>query len=315
MIRLNVVGALLIGLCFSAQSAWAIEWWHDPARGCGTLDGWLRTSRLKDLPGCDGELPKGAPPGEIAMHDAKKALHEAEKLLDTGQTTEVEAKLDTATNIMNKAPNDPRVNWARPHYAKALAILRAKLAIVPRMPKLRTAYKAAVDAADQANKLKTDAARKAALAAADACVQAFRDAESQGVDLSVPVELTAGKARPLREDQKECASGKTSQAEPVAAAPPPDKPAEPAKPEKPEATPDKPVVKAAGGSDGGVPRAKWLKALKGDRKKVFAEHPDAFPEFDGEPGPKGAIKAAEWRYGSEVFQFKRNKLVKPKKGK
>jgi hypothetical protein len=254
------------------------------------------------------------------MHDAKKALHEAERVLDGGQIDGVEAKLELATNLMNKAPNDPRVNWARPHYKLAVNLLRSRLAIVPKLPKLRTAYKAAMDAATQANAQKTEAARKAALSAADACAQAFREAEAQGADLSVPVELTPGKPRPLREDQRECATGKASLPEAVAATPDkpaatPDKPA--ATPDKPAATPDKPAATPdkAGGGDGGVPREKWAKVLKGDRKKVFNDHPDAFPEYDGDPGPKGAAKAAEWRYGSEVFKFKRNKLAKPKKSK
>ena len=61
-----------------------------------------------------------------------------------------------------------------------------------------------------------------------------------------------------------------------------------------------------------MPRAKWVKKLKGDRKKVFESHEDAFPEYDGDPGPKGAAKASEWRYGSEVIKFKGNKLAKTK---
>ena len=125
-------------------------------------------------------------------------------------------------------------------------------------------------------------------------------------------------ARPLREDQRECASGKSATADAVAATP--DKPAvTPATPDKPAvttdkpATPDKPVVTGEGG--GGVSREKWAKTLKGDRKKVFLDHEEAFPKYDGDPGPKGAAKATKWRYGSETFQFKRNKLAKPKKQK
>ena len=314
MVRPGYVGLALAGILSFPLSAEAIEWWHDPERGCGSLDGWARTGRLKDLPGCDGELPKGAPSGEVAMHDAKKALHDAERILDQGQTADVEAKLDLATSTMNRAPNDPRVNWARPHFAKALAVLRARLAIVPRLPKLRTVYKAAIDAADQASKLRTDEARKDALAKTDACVQAFREAESQGVDLSVPVELTAGKSRPLRDDQRDCANGKsTAPAEQGQAQTPTTKPDEPKGPDKPAVqTPDKPAAPAAGGSDGGVPREKWVKGLRGDRKKVFQNHPDAFPEYTGDPGPRGAAKAPEWRYGSEVFQFKGSRLAKPK---
>ncbi len=33
----------------------------------------------------------------------------------------------------------------------------------------------------------------------------------------------------------------------------------------------------------------------------------------GDPGPKGAAKAAEWKYGTEVFKFKGSKLAKEKK--
>src|SRR5260370_31211076 len=97
-----------------AAAAGTIEWWHDPERGCGTLDGWQRTHRIKDLPGCDGELPKGAPPAEVAMHDAKLALGRAEKALDEGRAAPVEPALEDATRIMNGAPaNDPRANSAR----------------------------------------------------------------------------------------------------------------------------------------------------------------------------------------------------------
>src|SRR5579863_7014769 len=85
----------------------AVEWWHDPERGCGTLAGWNSTKRISDLPGCDGALPNGAPPGEVAMHDAKASLREAEKLLDGGRSAGVRELIDSAIEFMNKAPNDP----------------------------------------------------------------------------------------------------------------------------------------------------------------------------------------------------------------
>lgn len=326
MSRFNVVGLALVLLpLWAGDSLGAgVNWWHDPQRGCGTLDGWQRTFRIADLPGCDGDLPKQAPQGEQSMHDAKKALREAEKILDSGQTTDVEIKLDLATTTMNKAPNDPRVNWARPHYQTALTILRKRLVITPKLPKLRTVYKKAIDAAEAYNKQKTPASRKNAVEAADACVAEFRDVEAAGADLSLPVELNPGKPRPLRDDMRDCAAGKNDGSgdatkpdavkpdapKPDAAKPDAVKP-DAAKPDaaKPDAAKPEP---AKGGNDGGVPRAKWLKTLKGDRKKVFQDHGDAFPEFEGDPGPKGAAKAAEWTYGGEVFKFKRNKLVKPK---
>jgi hypothetical protein len=105
----------------------AVEWWHDPERGCGTLAGWNSTKRISDLPGCDGALPNGAPPGEVAMHDAKASLREAEKLLDGGRSAGVRELIDRAIEFMNKAPNDPRVNWARSHYLAAVGLLTNKL--------------------------------------------------------------------------------------------------------------------------------------------------------------------------------------------
>lgn len=305
MVRVSLVSLPLLGLLLSSSTALAVEWWHDPERGCGLVENWKKSKRIGDLPGCDGELPKGAPPGEVAMHDAKKLLREAEKQVDAGQTGEVETRLGQATDIMNKAPNDPRVNWARLQFNDAFKVLKSKAALSSKVAKLRGAVKAVADATGAP---KPDG--KAIAEAATACVQAFKDAEAAGVDLLVPYELTKDKLRPLRDEMNDCETAKTRATE-VASKPP-----ETGTPTA-TGTPDtgsKPATaaKPAGGSDGGVPRDKWAKKLKGDRKKIFDEHADAFPEFEGEPGPKGAAKAAEWKYGSEVFKFKGNKLAKDK---
>ncbi|HZS36129.1 MAG TPA: hypothetical protein VFF06_04855 [Polyangia bacterium] len=131
LLRAAIVGwACLAPL---AASAGDVPWWHDPARGCGTKEDWKRTHRIKDLPGCDGELPKGAPPAEVAMHDAKLALGRAEKALDDGRPALVEPAIADATRFMNEAPrNDPRANWARAIYAEAIQILRDRLAPPPK---------------------------------------------------------------------------------------------------------------------------------------------------------------------------------------
>lgn len=294
----------LLGLFLWVGNAAAVEWWHDPDRGCGLIDNWKKSNHIADLPGCDGELPKGAPPGETAMHDAKKLLHDAEKQIEAGQTGDIEAKIAQAIEIMNRAPRDPRVLWALSHFDRATKVLRGKVTLSSRVAKLRTQIKAVSDLGAQP---KPDA--KALGEAVAACVQAFKEAETAGVDLSIPYELTAGKLRPLKEDLQECEAAKSKLGD-ATAAKPADTPGA-----KPEASTDsKPEDKkpAAAGNDGGVPRDKWAKKLKGDRKKVFESHADAFPEFAGEPGPKGAAKAAEWKYGSEVFKFKGNKLLKGK---
>lgn len=310
MVRLSLASLPFLGLLLLSDTVAQAEepWWRDPERGCGKVEAWKRTSRIADLPGCDGELKGGAPPGEVAMHDAKKLLHEVEKQLEGGQVGDAEAKIAQATVIMNKAPSDARVNWARVQFDMAISILRTKITLAPRVAKLRSTFKAVADLTTQP---KPDA--KALATAADACVQAFKDAEAQGANLTLQFELTAGKARPLRDDLAECEAAKTRGGGDAVATTEPGKTTATDPGSKPAAsdTGSKPAAgDKKGGSDGGVPRAKWVKKLKGDRKKVFENHADAFPEYDGDPGPKGAAKASEWRYGSEVIKFKGNKLAK-----
>ncbi|HNF99397.1 MAG TPA: hypothetical protein PK493_19015, partial [Pseudomonadota bacterium] len=171
-----------------------------------------------------------------------------------------------------------------------------------KLPKLRQSYKALADLSAQA---KPDA--KAVQSAAEACVAAFKEAESGGGNLQLQYELVSGsKMKPLRDYMTECeqAKGSSTAATPAAGTGTTD-----AKPAATDAKPDKPAA-APAGTDGGVPRDKWVKKLKGDRKKVFEAHADAFPLFDGEAGPKGAAKATEWKYGSEVIKFKGNKQLK-----
>ena len=313
MVRLSLASLPFLGLIFFSDTVAHAEepWWRDPERGCGKVEAWKRTSRIADLPGCDGELKSGAPPGEVAMHDAKKLLHDVEKQLDNGQAGDAESKISQATIIMNKAPSDARVNWARVQFDSAINILRTKITLAPRVAKLRSTFKAVADLTAQP---KPDS--KALATAADACVQAFKDAESQGANLTMQFELTAGKPRPLRDDLAECEAAKArGGGDAVASTDTAGKPASTDTAGKPAGTDTASKPAAAdkkGGSDGGVPRAKWVKKLKGDRKKVFESHEDAFPEYDGEPGPKGAAKASEWRYGSEVIKFKGHKIAKQK---
>ena len=117
----------LMLVTMSGMNARAIEWWHDPDRGCGTLEGWSKTQRISDIPGCSGDLPKGAPAGEVALHDAKVNLAAAEKILDSNRTAGAQELIERAASTMNRAPSDPRVNWARPFYSSAADMLRKRL--------------------------------------------------------------------------------------------------------------------------------------------------------------------------------------------
>jgi hypothetical protein len=159
-------------------------WWHDPARGCGLAEEWKSLPRMKNLPGCDGELPRGAPPGEVAMHDAKGLFVGAERILDAEGTAGAAEKIEAAIEIMNKAPSDPRVNWARVRFSKAVNLLRGRILLVPRLAALR-------------------AALKGARVACDAEFQAAADA---GVDLDAVLELLPGKMRSLTDARTDCAA-------------------------------------------------------------------------------------------------------------
>lgn len=103
------------------------------------------------------------------MHDAKKLLREAEKVLDGGQSDGVESKLNQAIELMNKAPRDARVDWARQHFKTAVEVLQARMAMLSKLPKLRQTYKALTDLNAQT---KPDA--KAVQAAGEACVAALK---------------------------------------------------------------------------------------------------------------------------------------------
>jgi hypothetical protein len=199
-----ILGLSIAGSFVALGVAHAIEWWHDPDRGCGLAENWQRTHRIRDLPGCDGELPRGAPPGEIAMRDAKKLLHDAERALDQGQATDIDAPLARAANLMSGAPNDPRVNWVRPRYVKAIQTLRARALLSPKLPALLAAQASAHKAADDAKQKPSPAARRAAMDAGTSCVDAFRAAEGEGVDVTLYVPFSDGSVRSLTTAREDC---------------------------------------------------------------------------------------------------------------
>jgi hypothetical protein len=94
---------------------------------------------------------------------------------------------------------DPRVNWARPHFQRAIHVLKSKMILAPMVVKLRLAHQAVINLVGQP---KPDS--KMLDEAVHACLSVFREVELAGVDLTVPYELTAGKIRPLRENLQEC---------------------------------------------------------------------------------------------------------------
>lgn len=64
-----------------------------------------------------------------------------------------------------------------------------------------------------------------------------------------------------------------------------------------------------------VVRGRWLRVLFGDRLRVFNEHPDDLPDYDGKArGPLPASVAPRWHFQRpdgkiENFLFRRNRLI------
>src|SRR4051812_49935189 len=68
--------------------------WMDPDRGCGRGATFMKSGKIEDLPGCSGKLPKDAPHVEVVLHDAKRALLDAEEDLARGRTEKLDQVLD-----------------------------------------------------------------------------------------------------------------------------------------------------------------------------------------------------------------------------
>ena len=214
---------------------------------------------------------QGAPPGEVAMHDAKKQLREAEKLIEQEKSGEVEAKIAQATELMNRAPNDPRVHWARVTAAQAIKVLKGQ-------------GRAGAEGGQAAQLVqvgeRSGSAAQAGWQGAGRCHHRLRrgvwDAEGAGVDLSMPFELTTGKTRPLREDPQECEAAKSKAGEATA----PSRPRPPASPTKARSpTRAKKPAEAATV----VSRVRSGSKLKGRSQEGVQDHADAFPSSKAMP--------------------------------
>jgi hypothetical protein len=272
-------------LCVPAV-AWADNpAWFDPGNGCGRAANFAKSGKAADLPGCSGKVPKGAPQVETVLHDAKEKLIEAEELLGKNKLDKIDGLLAGAEKSLSAPPPvhpelPDRWEQALPLYQRTIASLRNRRTLQPFAEKLRAAVGAAA-AAKARNSAATEGGPAEALAAAKACVAAFEPVRAAKIDLATEVDL-GNQPRALTESLAECEELKKS-AEPLVKL-------------------QEKTLKAK--------RASWRKSLKGDRRKVFDEHPAQLPAFDQKSG--GPASASEWRYGDKTYTFKGNKLVATK---
>ncbi|MSP61963.1 MAG: hypothetical protein EXR72_16855 [Myxococcales bacterium] len=283
---------LLVLLSLVATSAANPAVWFDPDRGCGRGEVFVRTGRVADLPGCSGTLPPAAPPVEGILHDAKRALVDADRLLDRGAVDSVDALLDGATlrlaTVTAPHPEMPdRLTSARPLYEQALVRLRDRRRFVPRLGRLRDAHRAAVDAGRTMTAREREGGAADTVRLARVCLSELAEARAAGINFTTPVELTRDRQRPLDDAMADCEAARAA-AEPLARA-------------------QEIALRTR--------RAEWRKAMRGDRLKVFDAHPDALPECAATSrGARATASAKEWCYttsaGREVYTFQGNRLLR-----
>jgi hypothetical protein len=263
--------------------------WLSADLGCGRAAAFGRSARVADLPGCSGRLPKDAPAMEGVLHEAKRRLLDAEDLLGRNKLEKLDALLtQVEADLAHAPPMSPEMpdRWeqAAPLYHRAIASLRNRRRLAPVLEHVRAAYSAALAADKSRNKKDVEGGPTEALKAAQACLAAFSDARSAGVDAKLEVEIEKDHLRPLDDSIAECERVRRT-AEPLARA-------------------QQQQAKAR--------RAQLRKTLKGERLKAFDAHPAALPELDGAATDlRAAGKAPVWKYttaaGVEVYTWKGNK--------
>lgn len=265
--------------------------WFDPDLGCGRGAVFVRTNQVADLPGCSGRLPKSPPQVEVALHDAKRALLDADAALSKGKLEKVDAALAEVEKALAQTPPlhpelPDRWEEALPLYRRTVASVRARRKLAPRMARLAQAHRDAVEAHQGMTAHEREGGPAHALDLADQCLKEMEAAKADGVDFAADVELEKGRLRPLDEARADCEKAH-AQAGPLVAA-------------------EQASLKAR--------RTALRKKLRGDRLKIFDQHDGAFPELAGGKIAAAAIaRVPVWRYagitGIEVFTFKGNKLA------
>ena len=252
------------------------------------MGAFAKSGRAADLPGCTGKLPKNAPRSELALHDIKLRLMEAEEQLAKNKLDKLDSLLaDADAALAKNEPANPELpdRWeqAQRLYGQLTATLRNRRKLLQYGDRIRASYAAAMAKDKTQTDKDVEGGPASAKKAAQACLAVLAEVKGAGVDLATPIELEKKEAtHRLDALQEECehvsmsADAKLLEQERVAKA----------------------------------KRAQWRAALKGERRKIFDAHVTTLPKLDGET----AASSASWRYttpaGDEVYAWKGNKLLK-----
>lgn len=265
---------------------------------CGDAAAFQQGGRLDDLPVCG--------PGEEedpALREARAALLRADRLLQSEAADRAERDLLRAEEAVSGLDLKGRLAALAPVYQQAVAALRARARLVPELDGLRACQAHAqvllrhgppeIDAL-QATAPDVRAAR-AAVTRAEECVDlARRLSASRPIasflapgPLALSVEVAPGQVRRLQ-DLLEDVRGAHRQAT---------------------------AQLQAAQKGWEIVRGRWLRVVYGDRLRIFNQHPDDLPEYDGKArGPLPASVLPRWRYQlpdgrTEHFFFKGHKLI------
>lgn len=259
---------------------------------CGSVEAYVRTRQVDDLPGCDKS--SGRDPWEQLVFDARSAVGRAQRQVDAESAEGLDKVLAQAESLVGQLQRHPgRKSDVVDAYREAMQRLRQRAAMLPELDEVRSCQahgQAALRTARERSHPMVSASdlpiAKAALQRGEGCLLTLRKLTGKHGG-AARVELSPGTTAAL----EEIADGL-------------------------EATQRELLMwHAEVQQEFTASRARWLRVLYGDRVKLFNDHPDELPEYDGKArGPLPASVAPRWYYKgpdgqTETYRFQRNRLV------
>ncbi len=269
--------------------------------GSGTI--YWSSGLLTDVPGCEGEVPLRASALEQGLHESKVALLKLQRSIEAEDADQVQRTLVRADErvsrlgLLTVITTERDAAEALSCHRSALVKLRARTLLLSHLDELRSCHaqglvllRKELEPEDKTATMPDMRAVTALVSRADACVglarrvmgiRAGAGAPPLSVDLSPGVSRTAAVLVQDFEAAQRVALARKALAE----------------------------------QERDVVRGRWLRVLFGDRLRVFNQHPDELPEYDGKArGPLPASVVPRWHYHDrdgkiETYLFRRNKLV------
>lgn len=270
-----------------------------PLFACGSAEDYEKSGQPADLPACAPAATAAAPEALLA----RAAIERVERHLDAEAAERVTTEMAGARAAVDRLAARGFLQLV-PSYRRALSRAAARAALLPDLDGLRSCHtqaQVALRPADEASSPKgavvpatpqDPRSAQVRLVRADECMAivrrllASRTVQEQLND-GLSIEIAPGQARAVGELFADLrAAHRAAQAGQKAAQ-----------------------------EQWVVVRGRWLRVLFGDRLRVFNNHPEELPEYEGKArGPLPASALPRWRYRMsdgriESFLFRKNRLV------